>query len=120
MKIMTCSWFDTERIEEAILDGRRIVSISLGEPKEWHGKFQHKIWEFCPVGPLIRAFKRGDIDEEDYAKVYVPEVKEKIQEGIAQLKDGDVLCCWEPEGQFCHRVLLADLLVIHDIEVEIH
>jgi hypothetical protein len=115
MKVMTCSWFDTERLEAAILDGRRIVSISRGEPDGWTGKFQHKIWEFCPPGPLLGAFKRGEADEEQYQKVYTETIGKRIHKGIAQLKEGDVLCCWETEGNFCHRVILADLLIIHEV-----
>lgn len=120
MKIMTCSWFDTERLEEAILNGRRIVSISRGEPSGWAGNFQHKIWEFCPSVHLLGAFKRGEVDEKQYEVSYSETVGKKLHKGIEQLQEGDVLCCWEGEGNFCHRFILADLLLIHGIEVEAH
>ena len=56
MKVMTCCWFDTERLEQEGREGCRVVSISRGEPDGFVP--DHKIWEFCPPGPLFGAFKR--------------------------------------------------------------
>jgi len=112
MKISVASWFDKKALAEA----KRIVSISRGEPRG--AKFDHKIWEFCPSGQLLGAFKRKEIDEKQYEQIYYSEITDKLHRGIAQLEDGDVLCCWEPAGSFCHRYLLSDLLCINEIEVE--
>lgn len=118
MRVHTCSWFDTERITEHIVKGRRIVSICRSEPRNF--PFSHKIWEFCPSAQLLRAFKQGKVDETEYQREYSTAVGKRLRKGIEQLEDGDVLCCWETEGNFCHRYILADLLTVQGVEVEVH
>jgi len=118
MKIMTCCWFDTERIDWESGEGNQIVSISRSEPQGFMPDL--KIWEFCPSSSLLTAFKHNEITEDEYREIYSKDVNKKISKGIAQLHEGDVLCCWEAEGKFCHRTILADLLSAHGIEVEIH
>lgn len=118
MKVMTCCWFDTERLEWEGREGNRVVSVSRGEPAGFLP--DHKIFEFCPSAALLGDFKNKRINELEYTKRYNEEVSPRLDAGITQLRDGDILCCWEPEGTFCHRRILAILLKDRGIEVEVH
>ena len=118
MKVMTCSWFDFERLNAAREKGSRIVSISRSEPRGFIPDF--KIWDFCPSHELLSRFKSGKTDQVDYDIEYIRDFQLTGKDGIPQLEDGDVLCCWEGEGEFCHRTILAELLTKQGIEVEVH
>ncbi len=112
MKITTASWFDFDVTNSA----KRVVSISRGEPRGL--KYGYKIWEFCPSGSLLGKWKRGEIDEKGYTQIYMEEIEPNLDKAIEQLQDGDVLCCWELRGKFCHRQIVTSLLESKGIEVE--
>jgi hypothetical protein len=113
MKVTVASWFDFKTTNDA----RRIVSISRGEPK--YLDFDYKIWELCPSSSLLGKYKRKEIDEQEYTRIYIEEVEPNLDLAIEQIQDGDVLCCWEPEGKFCHRRIAASFLKSRGIEVEV-
>jgi hypothetical protein len=119
--LMTCSWYDTEHIEWALARGCRIVSICRSEPTGFQHP-DHKIWEFCPSEFLLEGYKRKLVTAHEFRTRYVTDLvcSGNFDAGIKQLKAGDVLCCWEKEGDFCHRQLLAALLTSRNFEVEVH
>jgi hypothetical protein len=114
MRVVVCSWFDKARLKIA----DRVVSISLSEPRG--AKFNAKIKEFVPAPELLAGYKNGHLDIEEYCVRYRKQVYPNLPAGIGQLRDGDALCCWEREGVFCHRRILAELLTTFSVEVEIH
>lgn len=118
MKVTVAGWNDSQ--VKAMLKGdqsMKVVSISRSEPR-WI-RVCRKIVEFCPSAYLLAAHKAGGLSEEEYRKQFLAEMDPaKLQRGIDQLGEGDVLCCWEGRGKFCHRLIVADLLEQEGVEVE--
>jgi len=61
---------------------------------------------------LVEAYKRGEIDEEEYTRVYNQQLAgldaHKVIEDLNELGGGDfVVMCLEKSGRFCHRHLFA-------------
>ena len=80
-----------------------------------------------PAWELVKAYRAGRITQEEYASAYVCGLQEKrdqVSEWLASLKpDEDVtLLCHEKEGEFCHRLLVAELVNKRrpDIEMKLH
>jgi hypothetical protein len=116
MRIVVASWFD----KEALLAAQRIVSISTSEPKQvgFNPIQDFKLGELVPGWPLVRGYKNGSITEAQYRQQYMD--RDRPWDLIeALLKDGDVLCCWCKRGDFCHRLLVAEVLQKRGVEVEI-
>jgi hypothetical protein len=119
MKITVAGWNDP--LVKAALAGdrstfKRVVSISRTEPRWVRPAW--KVHEFCPSAYLLAAHKAG-LGEAEYRKQFLAEMSpERFRAGLAQVQDGDVLCCWEGRGKFCHRLLVADLLEQEGVEVE--
>ncbi len=71
---------------------------------------------FAPTWGMVRGFKNGSISEEDYTEKYL-EMMRKSKEERPEIwrelleKDRVVLVCYCKAGEFCHRLLLADILV---------
>jgi len=85
------------------------VSISVQRPR-----FYPNIGHYPPLAPtwdLVKAYKAGDVDVQGYTKIF----KEHLStldsaKVVADLKDGDVLLCYEKPTDFCHRQLVAQWL----------
>ena len=80
-----------------------------------------------PAWELVKAYRAGRMTQEEYAPAYLRGLGEKqdqVSEWLDSLKpDEDVtLLCHEKEGEFCHRLLVAEL--VHkqrpDIELNMH
>lgn len=71
---------------------------------------------FAPSWKIVMAYKNGKITEQEYAAAYYEMMeasyKNHPSEWAALLaKEKIVLCCYCPAGAFCHRLLLAKILV---------
>jgi uncharacterized protein (DUF488 family) len=113
MKIIVTSWFNRKLLSSA----KRIVGISTSEPRG--AKFDNKIIEFMPMYEWVRDLKQGRITEEQYEVLFLNKVEPDMDDAIKKLQDGDVLCCWCKKGKFCHRRIVARLLIERGIEVDI-
>jgi hypothetical protein len=93
------------------------VSIARRSPKWFDGR---KYLSLAPSGILIGAFASGDIDEYDFAVWYDAEVLYRMttRRITNNLKDGDILLCYEDADQFCHRHLVREWLNKNGIETE--
>ena len=89
-----------------------------------------------PSSDLLYRYKQGKVDDEGYSKEYIDQLKKigdksdfkmlfvpfsgKTRDGLPvwlSKTDHLLLCCYEKEGDFCHRHLLADHLNSLDLEV---
>ena len=87
------------------------VAISVGVPRWYKGK---RMLALAPTRPMLK------LNEPDYRKVYAEQILAHLSPKgvVAGLKDGDVLLCWEKDGDFCHRHIVADWLREQGHEVE--
>lgn len=87
-------------------DNPLAIAISR-EPPEWY-EGEH-FEQLAPTWELITAFRSGKIDEAQYAKQYLLQLKQrKIDPYIfAEFPDGTMLLCYESPNKFCHRHLLS-------------
>jgi hypothetical protein len=86
--------------------GDKGIAICLYPPLDWSGA------RFPSLEPNRQTFfarKADQIDDIEYEKRYRSETLSKLdpQEVYNKLK-GQVLLCWEPAGDFCHRRIVAD------------
>lgn len=57
------------------------------------------------------AYKRQEIDHEEYTRRYLERLKKQDPVAVAmKIPDGAVLLCYEGPGKFCHRHLAAQWL----------
>jgi len=71
-------------------------------------------YEFAPTKEILDAYKRNEIDWEEYEVKYVALMKERgdytrFVDRFSSYK-GIVLLCSEPTADRCHRRLLAELI----------
>lgn len=128
------SYFD--KAKELKLYSKRdylCIAICRKNPEVYCGA---SIKELAPSLELLHAYKKGEIDTDYYTEKYNEEVLkglsekmildliyEKIPEDIKGILANEkycfaeesselkvVLLCYEPEGEFCHRHLLAEYL----------
>lgn len=82
-----------------------------------------------PSWAMVMGLKQGEITQEQYRELYLQmleapcscrrsqqephPVRQHLEAIKAEVEKGRdiVLLCWEPPGQFCHRVLVAEYLV---------
>lgn len=86
--------------------GKNGISIARRSPKDYDGPV------YLPLNPDSQTLilkKSGKIDEKEYIKRYYNNTLSKLnaQEVYDTLKD-KVLLCWEPDGDFCHRYIVAE------------
>ena len=68
-----------------------------------------------PDWELVKAYRSGRISEQEYSSAYKRGLEESWGEVLGWLSslspDEDItLLCHEPEGQFCHRRLVGELV----------
>ena len=71
---------------------------------------------FAPSWDLVMGIKKGQITEKQYTDAYLLMMKESYKKNRKEwddllAKDRIVLVCYCPAGAFCHRYLLANILV---------
>ena len=112
-----------------------LYTASFYAPQDWvgqsyrvsrqHPRGRRVQWEvlpfFYPDRELFRAYRNGDIDFAGLADEYrngldqKQETMEELQEWLrAAPSSGDfTLLCFEPNGEPCHRIVLARWLLEH-------
>jgi hypothetical protein len=79
------------------------VAICRGLPRGWQGR------AYKPLAPSWKLVKAG-LSREAFIKAYRAEVLDKLdaRQVLHDLGGDDfVLLCWEPPGEFCHRLVVA-------------
>lgn len=71
---------------------------------------------FAPTWDLVMGYKQGRVTQEEYIARYTELMRESYRRYRSQweellARDRVVLVCYCPEGNFCHRQVLAELLV---------
>lgn len=89
----------------ARFDVQRRVRISRG--KDRLERFDTSVIELAPSRRLLEHYRRGDMDENEYALKYWEEVDPVWRLAVGRLRDGDCLLCFCPVGSPCHRLLVA-------------
>ncbi|MBR0074265.1 MAG: hypothetical protein IJP96_00740 [Synergistaceae bacterium] len=86
------------------IDGSlRLVGISQGIPKWYHGEVFKKL---APTWAMVKM-----TNEDDYTALYKSQILSGLDPiEIAKLLDNSILLCWEKPGDFCHRRLVAKWL----------
>ena len=102
------SYYDSEKLDKAIDDGRIVVSISRSEPK-WL-EVDAKFWQLAPSYDLFNDSKKG-ISDEELEERYFKQLEEKREYVLEILrfldKQDAILCCWCEDYSYCHRSYLA-------------
>lgn len=85
--------------------GNAGVGISYSSPNSWNGPDYPSL---APSSHLLYDIKSYVIDQMEYEKRYRKEVLSKLDptKVYEDLKN-NVLLCWEPAGEFCHRRIVA-------------
>ena len=98
-----------------------VASIARFTPRWFHGK---EVDIFAPSKEMLLAYKNGAFDEEEYTARFQKEVLSKltfsqVQRELYRFLTDDylpiwesetnhvLLCCYEKDGEFCHRHLIA-------------
>jgi len=88
-----------------IYKGDMGVSICIYPPLDWTGA------QYLPLAPNRQTFyakKANEIDEKEYEKIYREETLSKLDpQKIYDRFFNNVLLCWEPPGEFCHRLIVS-------------
>ena len=105
-----CSFFCLP-IEEPRIGS--VYSIANSHPRNV-GKGNGKVKCLVPPWDAVKAYKNGQIDQEEFTARYREHLKKNWREvrrwlDALQPRDEMYLCCWETEG-FCHRNLVAKLI----------
>ena len=71
---------------------------------------------FAPTWKMVMDYKNGKIDEEEYTLQYYELMRESYRKNRYRWnellnQESVTLCCFCTQGTFCHRYLLADILV---------
>lgn len=91
-----------------------LVSIANSQPKGLHLPTA-KI--FVPDWSLVSAYKRGEINEEEYHVQYLarlqslpnlPAIRQRLATYTVDRPESLIFLCWESKGKFCHRHILAE------------
>ena len=94
------------------------VRISTSQPT-WFGYDSYCIKELYPGWDLVSAYKSGQIDDEEYKRIYREKLSKLDRDSILkQLKEFSenngncdiALLCYEAPGKLCHRHLVAEWL----------
>ena len=81
------------------------ISICLYPPLDWTGA---QFLSLAPSRSIFFAKKAGEIDEKEYEKRYKKEILSKLNpKDIYEQLQKNVLLCWEPQNQFCHRHIIS-------------
>jgi len=120
IKIRTASFFDSAN------HIGRCFSIARSQPA---GMKFPVIRELVPSWSLLHDFKYGLIDEDEYTEIYTDQVLAKktqleiLTRIILTASETITLLCWERDGNFCHRQLVARWIAgaqFSDVIVEVH
>lgn len=103
------------------LDSETMTAISIARrsPLQFRG---HSFFDLAPPTSLIRQYKSGQINDDEYLVVYNKILNSLNPHDVYQrLLDMakntiPVLCCYEKPNDFCHRHYVADWFMRHGLE----
>lgn len=73
---------------------------------------------FAPSWEIVMGVKKGDITEDEYTEIYKQLMRDSYQanrsrwDEVANM-DQVTVCCYCPDGCFCHRYLLVEMFRAH-------
>jgi uncharacterized protein YeaO (DUF488 family) len=100
-----------------------MVKIYTGRVQYYHGPdklditVKSGIQAFAPTWPMVMNHKKGLITDQQYTEMYLEKMRQSYLsnksywEGLLKNHDKLVLCCYCKFGDFCHRHILAEILV---------
>jgi hypothetical protein len=99
---------------KGVIPKREGVSISLYPPSGWKGEEYAKL---APSKVLLNDYKNRKLGVPDYCRIYREETlapldPELVIQDLQQMRSEIVMLCYEPPGDFCHRMIVADWLSI--------
>lgn len=75
---------------------------------------------FAPTWNLLKGYKDGAVSEDEYTRVYLELMRERISANkdhfvntllsLTEDKQSIALACYCPQGKFCHRHLLSEVI----------
>lgn len=102
-----------------IPSGIEVIGIVHTMPK-WLKADYRNISDLAPTSQILRLWKLNQIDWNTYSYLYVRDVLSQLdfRDILFQLGDHDIcMCCYEVNGQHCHRYLVQKWFKVHGIEV---
>ena len=101
------SFYDSEKLDKKIDEGKFIVSISRSEPK-WL-EVDYKSWLLAPTKEVFEKSKY--VSDSEFQDLYFQQLDLNKDKVIRELKwlssKNAILCCWCKEFKECHRYTLA-------------
>lgn len=95
-----------------------LFAVTASKPKFFNGKHLNCV---APNYKWVDDYKQGRITELQYTDLYIKYLnnnKENIISQIKSLPDNSMLLCYEVNGKFCHRHILANWLRQNGILIE--
>ena len=91
------------------------VSIANSSPRTFSGDV---LVEALPGWEIVNAYRNNHIDKAEYEVQYLSRLDvNNLLTALSSLGYEEVtLCCWEKNGDFCHRHLVADVIKKHGHE----
>jgi hypothetical protein len=97
-----------------------MAGIVHSMPQWLSSKGYRNIVDLAPTSQILRLWKSHEIDWNTYSYMYVRDVLSQLDfnDILRQLGDTDVcMCCYEVNGEHCHRYLVQKWFGLHGIEV---
>lgn len=98
-----------------------VVGIVNKMPKWLESKNIRNITDLAPTDRILRLYKSHKINWNEYCYMYYRDViaQLNIQDILHQLgSDNICMCCYEKNGENCHRYLVREWFKIKGIEVK--
>jgi uncharacterized protein YeaO (DUF488 family) len=110
MSIYTASYFEPE------FHHGKLISISRSQPKGF--RVAGNLPFLAPSVKLLEAWKQQKVDEAGYVQRYREQIAASwitVKGWLDALKPAEdsTLLCWERQGEFCHRNLVAHFVQKH-------
>lgn len=97
------------------INGLKTVSIARNTPIGV--KVDAELKALAPSAELLQNYKNGSINEAEYRYKFEEQLAELDPYDFEETLDNSVLLCFEKEGDFCHRHLVAEWFKAHGIEI---
>ena len=100
--------------------GVEVVGIVNSMPRWLEGKGIRNITDLAPTGQILRLWKSGTISWDEYCFMYYRDVISQLNfdDILGQLGSEDVcMCCYERNGEHCHRYLVKRWFELHGVSV---
>jgi hypothetical protein len=87
-------------------DDPRAVAVCLYPPRGWTGRVYRQL---APPAWLLLRWHEGRVTWLEYETIYTREVLDRLDPVVVaqDLGSDAILCCFEPDGEPCHRHSVA-------------